>query len=45
LEVDPENADAKRIKDILTKSPKQPAAAPAKKPATGTGAAKSGAKK
>ena len=44
LEVDPENADAKRIKDILSKSPKQPAA-PAKKPATGTGAAKSGAKK
>ena len=43
LEVDPENPDAKRIKDILSKTPKQPAAAPAKKPAAG--AAKSGAKK
>ena len=44
LEVDPENADAKRIKEILTKAPKQPTA-PAKKPAGSTGAAKSGAKK
>lgn len=43
LEVDPTNADAVRIKDILSKAgTKPPATQPAKKPATG-GAAKTGA--
>jgi hypothetical protein len=42
LEVDPENPDAKRIKDILSKTLNNQQR-PAKKPAAG--AAKSGAKK
>jgi len=43
LEVDPANADAARIKEILSRPPAKQQAQPAKKPASG--AAKSGAKK